>query len=143
MPQSAERALSVLAERGFERILAVPALPAANCTEHSYATAIITDGGDNWSVRSFGTQFSLVARDWLRSGMTRCYSVGWGLAATGPTAALLLAQAFESDETTAIQLGAQLETVLRPTAEQLAWQVSEVWGRPCLRLAADIAGRQT
>lgn len=139
MPRSDEPALSVMAEAGFERILALPALPAANCTEHGYATAIVTDAGDNWSLRSFGMQFSLVARSWLRSGMSRCYSLGWGLAAVGPTAALLLAQAFENDEATALELGSQLEVELRPIAAQLSWHVSAVWGQPCLRLAADIA----
>jgi hypothetical protein len=143
MPPSAEPATRLLAEWGFERILDLPALPAANRTEHGYATAIDTAAGENWSLRSFGTEFCLVARPWLRAGLSRCYSLGWGLTAAGQSNALLLAQAFEPDEASAAQLGDQLETCLGPFATQLVWLVSRLWERPCLRFAADLGRSQT
>jgi hypothetical protein len=124
--------------RGFERILAIPAVPSGNNTGHRYVTSIVTDSGEDWSLRSMGMGFSLVTRSWLRSGMTRCYSLGWGLTAHGQTGCLLLAQAFELDVLRATRLGGDLGEALRPLSSQVTWAVSELWGRQCLRMAAEV-----
>lgn len=138
MLRSAEAVKDAMRQRDFERILAVPALPSTNNTRHGYAICIITDSGESWTLRSVGLQFSLVTRAWLRSGMTRCYSLGWGLTPYGPTGYLLLAQAFESDALSATDLGDDLREALQPLSRQVTWAVSELWGRSCLRIAAEV-----
>ena len=134
MPLCADVA-AAMAGYGFERILALPALPGHNRTEHDYATVVVTGSGERWSLRSPGTGFSLVARAWVRDGLTRCYSLGWGLAADGRSTGLLLAQAFESDPAEARDLGRRVARELGPAA---TWSVDELWGRACLRIAAEV-----
>jgi len=138
MLRSAEAVKDTMCQRGFERILAIPALPSTNNTGHGYEVRIITDSGESWSLRSVGVEFSLVTRAWLRSGMTRCYSLGWGLTSGGQTGCLLLAQAFESDVLSATHLGDDLREALRSLSRQVTWTVSELWGRSCLRIAAEV-----
>lgn len=130
--------MGLMSDQGFERILAIPALPSGNSTDHGYEVTVVTRSAERWSIRSAGTGFSLVSRSWLRCGMTRCYSIGWGLTRRGETPGLLLAQAFEADDARAGRLGQQLADMLQPMATELTWAVSELWGRSCLRLAADM-----
>ncbi|MBF9132210.1 hypothetical protein I0C86_25140 [Plantactinospora sp. S1510] len=123
----------------FERLLALPALPADNATDHQYATKVTTDSGESWSLRSMSTCFSLVARPWLRFGLTRCYSLGWGLVNGRQTHRLVLAQAFGTDQEALDDLATGLTEALRGTVSGFECDVTGLWDRWCLRLAAEVA----
>lgn len=140
--------LAALRRAGFERILDIPAVPAGGRgrIRYRHQAEVLRTGdagaephGELWSLRSFGTDFDLLLRHWLRSGLTRCYSLGWGLRDGEQVDDLLLVQA----------VGA--EDALRHTARTLApsdegrlhwaWDIGDFHGLPCLRAAAVAAGR--
>jgi hypothetical protein len=143
--------LETLREAGFERILDVPAVPADGRGRIRYrhqAEVLRTGGGADaepygelWSLRSFGTEFDLLLRHWLRSGLTRCYSLGWGLRDGEQVEDLLLIQAVGHQDSMR-----RMAEVLAPSDASClhwAWDIGEFHGLPCLRAAAVACGRDT
>ncbi|MEC3978042.1 hypothetical protein [Amycolatopsis sp. H20-H5] len=89
--------LSALDTLGFERLLALPAVPVNNPRRMRYPVSVTTSVDDEqWYVRSFGTGFDLV--DPIRRGsLGRWYSLGWGLVDDLQAAELLMVHAGETD----------------------------------------------
>ncbi|MFD8248518.1 hypothetical protein [Nocardia sp. NPDC059691] len=123
----------LLAAHGFERILDVPAVPTGNRSGVRLPMQVKTNSG-TWQLRAFGTDFSLISRPWLRVGMFRCYSMGWGFVDERSNADLLLAEAFLAEQEQAEQLGRRLCFELSPLRSR--WQVDRKWNLHRLRLAA-------
>jgi hypothetical protein len=76
VPPFAE-ALTALRDRGFERLLDIPAVP----------------GDDGWKIRRHDTGFRLLTPKWRRAGLSRVYSLGWGLTPSGLQGTVLLVEA--------------------------------------------------
>ncbi|MDI5961601.1 hypothetical protein POF50_002275 [Streptomyces sp. SL13] len=87
---TARATMSALESRGFQQLLALPAVPVNNARQIRYPVTVTTkpDGG-RWYLRSYGTTFDLVDPD-RRGGRGRWYSLGWGLVDRRQVAELLL-----------------------------------------------------
>jgi hypothetical protein len=131
-----DRVVGALRVHDFERLLDVPALPVHNEVGARYSMTARTDQAELWHVRSTGLDFSIVARPWVRAGMTRCYTLGWGATGSGDTDRLLLAQAFEAGTPAAHRLAGSLREALEPAVRQGEWHVNAERGTACLRMWA-------
>ncbi|MDG4765260.1 hypothetical protein O7632_14310 [Solwaraspora sp. WMMD406] len=155
MPPSADLsggAVVVQAMRryGFERLLDLPALPVGGADPLRYGHhAPARHGRGGWQLRGVGTEFDLLRPGWLRIGLTRGYSLGWGLGGDGSGSTVLLAQAVDptsghtTNETAAdglARLGQELETVLAGHGVAGVWTVGAFRRLACLRFAADLGG---
>ncbi|MDT0266829.1 hypothetical protein RM844_11055 [Streptomyces sp. DSM 44915] len=128
----------------FERVGEVPAVPAdgRGRVRYPHRTEVVRALGDAeagqrgepWSLRSFGTDFDLLLRGWPRLGMSRVYSLGWGLASGAQHQRLLLVQAVGD----AAELAGLARAVAPPADAPVRWAaaVGDFHGRPCLRAAA-------
>jgi hypothetical protein len=132
----AAEAVVVMRHYQFERMLDVPAVPMPNGADVIYDVAVVADpGGGRWFLRSYGTGFNILAHRWVRAGISRCYSVGWGLVGDRQSSRLLLGQAFDPQ---ADLLGSRISEALRPLTDRIILATSVVFGRSCLRLAAEL-----
>jgi hypothetical protein len=143
MPVSVESsvdiATSALAAAHFERILDVPYLPANNQQRVYYPLSVDTGQSlGRWYLRVAGLDFTIVNRSWVRAGMRRCYSLGWGGTDRGQIPHLLLAQAFSATETDAHTTCELMVDQLAPVSDRLSSRVDEQWGWHCVRLCAEL-----
>ncbi|WP_329057957.1 hypothetical protein [Amycolatopsis sp. NBC_01480] len=101
--------MSTLDTLGFERLLALPAVPAGNPRRMRYPVTVSTSVDDGqWYVRSFGTDFDLV--DPTRRGtLGRWYSLGWGVVDDLQVAELLMVHAGEAGPDVLPVLDTELE----------------------------------
>lgn len=124
--------VQLMSAHRFERILDMPAFPTGRGGLCYPAVVNVDRDGRDWHVRANGTEFSIISRSWLRAGIQRCYSLGWGLTAAGQTDRLLMAQCFDPDPAVLGGLTAELGSLAVETDQQLG----DVLGRICLRLVA-------
>lgn len=104
--------MSALDTLGFERLLALPAVPVNNPRRMRYPVSVTTSVDDEqWYVRSFGTEFDLVDPA-KRGSLGRWYSLGWGLADDLQVAELLLVHAGEADAAGLSVLAERLDVAL-------------------------------
>ncbi|MFF5259925.1 hypothetical protein ACFY4C_13335 [Actinomadura viridis] len=129
-------AARALEEAGFTRLLAVPAFPVAGPRGFRYPLRTGTPDGGEWYLRSWGTDFEIVDRGWLRRGLRRSFSLGWAVVPDGQTDRLLMIEAFERDRSAPAELGENVLGALAPFVSRSAVAVGEQWGRPTLRVAA-------
>lgn len=146
-PKGVAAILRTLRSERFEKISDIPAVPTDGRGRIHYAdhTWLVRAAGDPseaegsphrepWSLRSFGTNFDLLLRQWPRLGMSRCYSLGWGLYDGEQRPDLLLIQAVGSASDVS-----RLADALAPSdTSSVRWAVSlgEFQGYPSLRAAA-------
>ncbi|GAA4060771.1 hypothetical protein [Actinomadura miaoliensis] len=131
-----EGAAEALAEAGFTRLLAVPAVPAGTPRGFRYPLRTKTSDGGEWFLRSWGTDFEIVSRSWLRRGMRASFSLGWAVMPEGQTDRLLLLEAFEPDAAAADERGRRVLEMLEPYVCRSAVAGSAQWGYAALRVAA-------
>lgn len=132
-------AARALEEAGFTRLLAVPAFPVAGPRGFRYPLRTGTPDGGEWYLRSWGTDFEIVDRGWLRRGLRRSFSLGWAIVPDGQTDRLLMVEAFERDRSALAERGERVLGALAPFAARSAVAEGEQWGRPTLRVAALLA----
>lgn len=90
----AGRVAAALDAAGYRRLLDLPAVPVNNACGLRYdVTVPVHPGPADWYLRSFGVQFDLVSKRWLRQGRL-WYSLGWGLVDRAEVTELLLVQAW-------------------------------------------------
>lgn len=132
----------LLARLGFLRILDLPMVPVANAASLFYPEQVVVTPGDKpWFVRSYGTEFSLMAPKWCgthRAGY-RHYSLGWGLMAGSQRPGLLLAQASDVSAAALTQLEAALWDGLQEHITRMTSVVRHWYQRMGLFVAADLA----
>lgn len=64
-------AARLLEESGFTRLLAVPAFPVGSPQGFRYPLRTKASDGSEWYVRSWGTDFQIANRAWLRRASPR------------------------------------------------------------------------
>jgi hypothetical protein len=107
--EKARAVMSTLDELGFERLLALPAVPVSNPRGMRYPVSVTTSVDDGqWYVRSFGTGFDLVDPD-RRGTLGRWYSLGWGVVDDVQAAELLMVHAGEGGSEILSRLDTELD----------------------------------
>jgi hypothetical protein len=85
---------AVLAANGFERLLAVPALPWAGSGAPGYGDPLrLAPDRSQWTLSSDELQFTLIKQSWVRAGLLRVFSIGWGLSGGVQHGGVLLGEA--------------------------------------------------
>lgn len=129
--------IKLLDEFSYRRLLDLPSVPVANAVGIRYPVSarLLPDDSD-WYLRSFGTDFNLIADDWRDRTANRWFSLGWGLRDGSSSADVLLAQAFDDDP----HLLRAHQTVVRERlasfTERWAHTVDPAGDGWCLRFAA-------
>lgn len=125
---------------GFERIIDVPASPADSRGRIRYDLSVTTcERAEEWYLRSYGTEFDIMLTTWPRAGLTRCYSLGWGVAGSEQQVGLLLAQAIGPPGELA-QLRQRLTGQLGDRVPQFTSRIGQFSSHHCLRIAALLHG---
>jgi hypothetical protein len=129
-------AARLLGESGFMRLLAVPAFPVGSPQGFRYPLRTKASDGNEWYLRSWGTDFQIVSRAWLRRGRTASFSLGWAVLPEGQTDRLLMIEAFETDGPAMAERRERALDGLEPYVRRSAVAESDRWGRTTLRIAA-------
>ncbi|QKV94909.1 hypothetical protein HUT19_26800 [Streptomyces sp. NA02950] len=129
-------AARLLEESGFTRLLAVPAFPVGSPQGFRYPLRTKASDGSEWYVRSWGTDFQIANRAWLRRGLSASFSLGWAVLPEGQTDRLLMIETFETDGPSASEHRERVLGCLEPYVRRSAVAESSRWGRTTLRIAA-------
>jgi hypothetical protein len=133
---------ATMRQYGIERIQEVPAVPAAGGLHYARSVRLEPDG-EPWYLRSFGTDFRLIPRAWLRHGPRRCWSVGCDLDERDERdGGLLLVQALTTLPEEADALAQALTEELAPLSERVAARTGEDWQRCCCWISARIGAER-
>jgi hypothetical protein len=130
----------IMRRHRIEQILDVPALPATSGLRYQRSVRL-QPHRDLWFLRSFGSDFALIPKNWLRSGLNRCYSLGASLDEGPETGNLLLVQAFTATPAEAERLTTRLAIELEHLVDRQESRVDQEYDRPCMWLAATVRQR--
>jgi len=125
-----------LETRGFLRLLDVFAVPVCNPAGVRYPIQrSFEPRGGAWYLRSYGLNFDLVDRKWLKCKARGFFSLGCGLVGEREVPHLLLLQAFGLPSQLS-QLHAEIHQLLEPAAHALCAAVGTRQNDDCFRLTA-------